>query len=155
MKTPDATTAGTPADAPAPRRWWVAATLALCALLSVGQIVSIVLLIGHDQAARRAVPAVAPSVRALELENRELRSEVTRLKIEMEKRLYAAAARETAARETSVASAPKAAERAAPTPASTTLPDAVAPPAQWTAPLGEARPRSALLSKSFIIHAGR
>lgn len=158
------TTAGTPAAAaPPPSVWWGVAGVSLLALLVVGQIVAVVLFVEHerthDRTARRTATAITPSMRALELENRELRAEVAQLKAEMEKQLYAAA--RAAAAQPPASHVPAAAETAArpagpaATPPTSSVQSAFAvAAAQLGAVPPPARTRSAMLRKSVIIRAG-
>lgn len=124
---------GTAATALLPVGWtrWAGALLTALLLVAASLAALAALLFEHDRTARRAALAVSPSVRALEIENRELQSEIARLKLEMERRLYAASERTQEAAK----SAPAVVGEA---------------PRQ---PLSQ-RMRSPLLGKSFIRRAG-
>lgn len=115
----------------APRRltYWAMGIVAGLTVVIAGIGLIVALMYRLDRAARLVQPPLVPSLRALEIENKELHSEVTQLKLELERRLYAAADRR---------------ESAAIEPA----------PTDKVAPVTAQRMRSPLLGKGLITRAG-
>lgn len=117
--------------APPRLTYWAMGIVAGLIVVIAGIGLVVALMYRHDRAARLQPPPLVPSLRALEIENKELHSEVAQLKLELERRLYAAG---TAERRASAA--------------------VEAAPSEKDAPVVAQRMRSPLLGKGLITRAG-